>query len=127
MLSINDVSFEGIKDDPSCLVSGLTRGTDEGKPVKISDKKTVVLCSAEDPFRGIVETIDYDNQVCGVKEYGYVTLPYSGDAPSVGESVELVANGSGGVKVPATADTGKKYPVVDVDTANTTVTFKLLG
>lgn len=124
-MSFNTVSFDGIMNDPSFLTDGLTFGTDEGKVVKISAAKTVSLCSAEDVFRGVVETIDRDNEVCGVKEAGYVTLGYSGSNPEVGESKELVADGNGGVKVPASSDTGKKYTIVDVDTTAKTVTFKL--
>ncbi|MBN2435589.1 MAG: hypothetical protein JXK07_10030 [Spirochaetes bacterium] len=121
------VNFSGIKDEPSYLADSLQRGIDEDKVVKISTNLTVALCDEEDNFRGVVVTIDHGNEVCAVKERGYVTLPYTGSAPSVGEAVELVANGDGGVKTPASPDTGKRYPVVDVDTEANTVTFKLLG
>lgn len=123
-----DVSFSGIKDHPSYkLASGIARGTDEGKVVKVSAAKTVSLCSAEDKFCGVLETIELGNAIGCVSEYGYKTLSYSGTAPSVGEEVELVANATGGVKVPATTGTGKKYRVVNVDTTNTLVTLKLHG
>lgn len=125
MLSINNVSFRGIKNDPTFLATGIEKGRDEWKPVKVSENKTVSLCSADEDFRGVVDTVDYDGGACGVKEYGYVTVTYSETAPELGESVGLVADGLGGVK--ASEHSKKKYPVVDVDTGNKTVTFKLLG
>lgn len=118
------VSFSGIKDNPSFLADSLTRGIDEGKVVKISANKTVSLCESGDSFRGVIETIDHDNMVCTVKERGYVTLPYSGNAPDIGEEVGLNADGNGGVQ---TGWNNSTYPVVDVDTDAQTVTFKLLG
>ena len=52
-----------------------------------------------------------------------VTAVYSGDtAPTVGW-VNLTADGSGGVTVPASG--GQSYLAVDVDSAAKTVTFVL--
>ena len=118
------VKLTGIIDNPTLLASSLTYGTDEGKPVKVSANKTAGLCSAEDPFYGSIESISEDNAVCVVKKRGIVTIIYTGTAPGL-NYIELVADGSGGVKTPTTPGTGKKYFILDVDTTNTLVTFDL--
>jgi hypothetical protein len=107
------------------LASGIARGTDEGKVVKMSAAKTVNKCSAEDQFFGILETIDNDNAFGAVAQKGYKKVSYSGAAPTAGEDVELVADAAGGVKTPVTPGTGRKYLVPEVDTANTTLTLFL--
>jgi len=118
------VSLKGIKENPTLLADSLTRGTDEGKPVKVSANKTAALCSAEDPFYGIIESISEDNAVCVVKNTGIITVGYTGAAPTLNYD-ELIGDGSGGVKAPAVAGTGKLYFVLNVDTTNTEVTFDL--
>jgi hypothetical protein len=118
------VGFDGVDNRPTFL-SALTRGTDEGKVVKVSANKTVALCSAENRFIGVVETIAPGTKDAVVAVGGFKTVAYSGTAPSAGY-VELVANGSGGVKTPTTAGTGIYYWIVDVDTTNTKLTL-LLG
>jgi len=124
-MSTFDVSFEGIKEDPTFL-SALTRGTDEGKVVKVSANKTVALCSANENFIGVVKTIDKADKAAVVQVNGFVTLDYTGTAPSLGFTA-LEANSSGGVQVVASPALGDTYYwVVDVDTTNTKVTF-LLG
>lgn len=118
------VNLKGIKENPTLLADSLTRGTDEGKPVKVSANKTGALCSAEDPFYGTIESIAEDNAVCVVKNVGITTVGYTGTAPGLNK-VELVGDGSGGVKTPTTPGTGKEYFILDVDTTNTEVTFDL--
>lgn len=119
-MSTFDVSFEGVKEDPTFL-SALTRGTDEGKVVKVSANKTVALCSDGDNFIGVVKTIDKADKAAVVQIKGFVTVGYSVFTPTIG-LCELDADGAGGV-----SKTGSvKYWVVDVDTSNTKVTF-LLG
>ena len=121
---MRDISFEGVKDFPTFYADGIKRSKDEGKPVKVSGPATVALCAAENMITGVIDTVDNDNAVCVVKTYGYVTLPAS-SAVSVGEAIELVADGAGGVKTPATAGSGKKYRVVNY--GDGVVTFKLPG
>ncbi len=120
------LSFNGIDDYATFhLGSGIVRGTHENYPVKVSAAKTVSLCSSGDIFSGVLVTIDTGNEYGVVKETGYVTLPYTGTAPQVGDDKELVADGSGGVKIPGEEETGRKYRIVDVDTTAKTVTFRL--
>ena len=82
--------------------------------VKMSDNFTVKSCAAGDAFIGTAVYVK--NEYACVQLDGYVTLAYTGTAPTVGYC-SLVADGKGGVKV---ADTGREYLVTDVDTANKT-------
>lgn len=86
--------------------SALTRGTDEGKPVKVSADKTVALCANNDNFMGIVKTIEQaSDKAAGVQITGLVEVGYSGSAPVVNDANGgwnfLVADGAGKVKVAA--------------------------
>lgn len=72
------------------------------------------------------EDSDFDGVVVGRRDLcvavvvrGFVTVPYSGVAPFVGNTC-LRADGTGSVHV---ASGGKSYLVVSVDTDNMTVTF----
>lgn len=116
------VSVKGITENPTLYASGLTRGTDEGKPAKISANLTASLAADGDDFYGVIESISEDGAVCVVKNHGIVTCSYSGTAPSVGYG-QLAANGSGGVKIGASAN--RYYFILNVDTTNTQVTFDL--
>lgn len=121
--SARSVSHKGMLFDggiPCLMNSQFTVGTDEMKPVKISANKTVSLCSANDLFDGIV--IDVGEGVCTVQMKGFVTVSYSGSAPTAGR-VKLEADGAG--KVREDSDNGREYLVTDVDTTNKLVTFYL--
>jgi len=112
------ISFSGIRDKATFTASSLTFGTDEGKVCKVTADRTVGLCADGNRFHGVIETIERDNAYCVVRKTGYVTLDYSGTAPSAGIA-KLSADASGGVKVDAT--NGIEYLVVDVDTTNSKV------
>ena len=117
-----DIDNKGIGEKTVVtMASGLTRGTDEGKPVKISASNTVALAGDNELFHGIVKTIEKDGK-CGVALDGVQTVPYSGTAPGLG-LIKLEADGAGNVKVDAT--NGREHVVLAVDTTNTLVTFKL--
>ncbi len=101
--------------------STLVKGTDEGKPIKISANETVVLAAADDPLTGIVETIEAD--VCTVNFGRCVrTLKYTSTAPAVPSSL-LECAGSGAVRVDGT--NGKAFHVLNVNTTDTEVTIVL--
>jgi hypothetical protein len=123
MAITTSVSFNELKVGP--LVSFLTALTtaDLDKVVKISADHTVALCAAEDNFVGVLKTIT-DDAIAGVQDDGWITLTHSGTDPVVGYQ-ELVANGSGGVKLAAVAGTGRKFFVSHVDETANTTTFKL--
>lgn len=97
----------------------LAKGTDEGKPIKVSANDTVVLASADDPFVGIVEAIE--SGVCTVNFGGCIrTLKYSSTAPGLNSAL-LECDGAGGVRVDGT--NGRAFRVLNVNTADTEVTI----
>jgi len=122
-MALGTINFTDIDVLLVTYASALTKGTDEGKPVKISANKTVALAANGNAFFGIVDFIEAANGNCAVREEGYVTVAYSGTAPVVGFD-DLAADGAGKVKA-VTAGSGVLVHVVNVDTANATVTFKL--
>lgn len=89
----------------------------EGVPCKMSANSTITAANSGDTFFGIVEKIRSDLATVTVR--GFVTLAYSGTAPSVGAAY-LCADGNGGVSVAAS---GNSYVIVDVNTTNHLVTF----
>lgn len=103
--------------------SALTRGTDEGKVVKISANATVALCSDGDQFDGVVKVISANDKAASVQERGFAVVAGSGITYGY---KPLLANATGGVKLNASPATGHKYyEVWDVDTTNNKVTIKL--
>jgi hypothetical protein len=104
----------------SFLQTTLVKNTDENKPVKVSAALTVALPSANDLIDGVVLVIE--DGLCSVQMTGFVTLLYSGSAPTVGRT-KLESDGAGMVRVDAV--NGREYLVTDVDESATTVTFFL--
>jgi hypothetical protein len=124
-MGVFGVKFDGIGANAISFLSALTRGTDEGKVVKITDNGTVALCSAADQFDGVVKVIDKADKVASVQTKGMVTVAYTGTAPSVGRAT-LEANATGGVQIVGTPVLGDRfYQIVSVDTTAGTVTFDL--
>lgn len=80
------------------LHSGLVKGTDEGKPVKISANGTVALCADGDKPAGFISAIEPD--AVSVKMDGCFELVYSGSDPALGSNLFL-ADGTGKVKTSA--------------------------
>lgn len=114
------VSYEGIGQWAATFACS---GVGEGQVVKVSGSGTVGACAAGDRFCGTALAVSRDGSACTVALGGMVTAVYSGDtAPAVGW-VNLTADGSGGVTVPASG--GQSYLAVDVDSAAKTVTFVL--
>lgn len=122
MAQSGTVSFNDIGNNLE--VTGLSALTvaDAGKVAKVSANKTFALCAAEDRFCGVVQAAD--GVIAGVELHGFQTSVYTGSAPVVGYG-ELVGNGSGGVKTPTMAGTGRLLLIVNVDTGATTVTYFL--
>jgi lipocalin len=119
------ISFNIIGYLAASFASALTKGTDEGKVVKISANDTVALCDQTDQFHGVVKVIDAADKVATVQVKGFVTVSYSGTAPSVGYAT-LEADDAGGVQIVGTPALGDRfYLIVNVDTTNTKATFLL--
>ncbi len=107
------IKFNGLMDE----VATFKRAAEitKGYPVKVSANDTVAAAANGNPFCGVA--VNGSGSLQGVQLKGYVELPYSGTAPTVGYCA-LVANGNGGVKADAS---GRSYLVVNVDTTDTKV------
>lgn len=131
------VSFEGVGQVCATFLGGKLT---EGQVVKLTGSGTVGACSAGDSFIGAALCCKDD--ACTVQVGGFVTVSYTGTAPTVGWCA-LTADGNGGVKAAAaeaaaleeaggsgTAGGGKTensrmLPVVSVDTTAKTATILL--
>ena len=114
------ISFKGYGENVLTFQASLTN---VGVPVIINGNYMVSSAPAEKDFVGI--TCSADGKYTGVIMNGYVEVPYTGGAPAFGY-VNLVANGSGGVKVPASATSSNHIVrVIKVDTSNNIVGFIL--
>lgn len=100
--SMVDTDFEGIGKRVITLKtkSGVV-AADEGKVGKISADREIGLCNAEEVFYGVIDKVDPAGDVTAVQNGGFKTVSYTG-APNLGWQ-ELVANGEGGVKPPASS------------------------
>ena len=106
-----DVDFEGIGNGGVVTFlagSGVTVAN-EYQVGKLSAAKTIDVCVAEDIFYGVIEKIDIENGILGLERKGFYTVPYTGSV-AVGR-IELVADGNGGVKNPATPGEDRKSVV----------------
>lgn len=117
------ISFDGIGERAMTFISD---GVKAGDAVKVTGAGTVSPCLAGEGFDGFATGTrgEYAAVVIG----GAVTAGYSGTAPGFGRAV-LYADGDGGVTTTGAKDengvtaSGGEYLVVDVDTADETVTF----
>ena len=109
------VSVEGVGEQVLSFVKA--SGVEKGSIVKLSANATVAKCAAGDNFAGVC--IKADDSFADVKTAGYVELGYTGSAPAVGYA-KLTAAGADKVK---TADTGREYLVIKVDSAAAVVGF----
>ena len=91
-----------------------------GKLCKIGLDGRCETCASGDHFMGLVE--EADAYRAAVQIEGFVSVKYTGEEPLIGFS-KLSSNGSGGVKLDRTA--GREYLVIDTDSVNAIVTFKL--
>lgn len=109
------VSFEGVGEQVLSFVKA--SGVEKGALVKLSANDTVGNCAAGENFAGVC--IKAGDGFAEVKTAGYVELGYTGTAPAVGYA-KLTAAGGGKVK---TADTGREYLVIRVDSTAEAVGF----
>lgn len=86
----------------------------EGKTVSLINKTTVGASSVDTNFLGICVSVR--SGMASVVLRGYVTVSYSGTAPSLGYS-KIAADGTGGIKL---SDSGRDILVADVDLINGT-------
>lgn len=113
-----NISYEGIGQWAATFAC---TGVTAGHVVKVSGNGNAAACSADDGFDGVAVAVARDGEACSVAMGGMQTVCYTGTAPTAGWNI-LTADGSGGVK---TAESGKSYLAVDVDTTAKTVTIVL--
>ena len=106
---MNKVSFGGIGEIAATFFAG--EDVVPGQVVKISGNSTVDTCGDGEAFCGAA--LSCECGFAGVQVKGFLSLPYSGEAPAVGAAV-LAADGKGGVK---TAQSGTACTVIHVDKA----------
>lgn len=112
------ISFNGIGD----ITATFYGNVEEGDIVRISSARTVSKAVQGGEFFGVCKSKSSD--ICAVMLRGFVTLGYSGTAPSIG-NVKLASAGDNKVKVSSTDDAEVNTLVVDVDTTEKTVTILL--
>lgn len=112
-----DVDFTGIGKETITLKADAALTAEAvGQVGKISAEATGGLCAAEDAFYGVIDVVDLGGGTCAMQRKGFKEVAYSDAAPDLGLT-ELVADGNGGVKVPAAAGTGR---IVDIVSLNAT-------
>ena len=116
-MATHSISMQGIGAQYLSAKKGAT-GT-VGYPCHFSASSTVVNTARNGTLVGVI--VGVRGSLVAVRYRGFVTLPYSGSAPSIGYSI-LVADGSGGVK---TAQSGVSYLVASVDSSAKTVCILL--
>lgn len=107
------VSFIGF--DEKTLTFSTAADINPGTLVKLSGNGTVAACAADDAVFGVV--ISCRNCLACVQIGGYVVLPYTGTAPTVGLNT-LCAGSATALEVDST--NGKEKFVLDVDTTAAT-------
>lgn len=108
------ISFGGIGE--MCVTFMAETSVKKGNPVKMSTDNTVTVCADGDRMIGVAVDVS-DDGYATVQLSGYVTVGYTGTAPTVGFTA-LAANGDGGVKV---LSSGGEFLVLNVDTATNSV------
>lgn len=86
-----------------------------GYPCAMASNYRICDAAADAAFFGVTQRLY--NGYASVQTAGYVELPYTGTAPTVGWAT-LAADGSGAVK---TAETGNRCLIVMVDKTNSKV------
>ena len=115
------VSFDGIDEMVVTFLSSGSAAPKAGQPVKISGEREVADCGDGERFIGIA--ISEEDGCTAVCTRGYLCLPFSGAAPTLGYG-RLLADGNGGVKAGSGSE-GGEYAIVSVDSVNNKVGFFL--
>lgn len=111
------ISYDSIGQE--CVTVRSSNHISVGAPCKFTTSNFVSACSDGNAFHGIVMSQNDDFITLAV--HGFVTVPYSGTAPTVGYC-PLAAAAAGKVKK---LEGAKEHLVVSVDTTMSTVTFLL--
>ncbi len=117
------VSFEAIGEEVVTFSNKSSGGAKAGDCVKMSGNGQVCACANGNRFFGVA--VSADSEYAAVQTRGFITMPYTSTAPTVGWG-HLVSDGNGGVKKDSGNQgvyTGDEYLVVAVDVTGGTVTF----
>lgn len=98
-----------------------TKGTHEGKSCYMHTDGKVYVGAANKPLFGVAGSIS--DKLITVQDAGYVTVPYTSTAPTVGSFNKLECGASGAVAIDDT--NGVPIMVVSVDTDASTCVIKL--
>lgn len=112
-----NVSFSGFNEKSTTFICA--QDVTIGSVVKVTENGTVSPCVSGDVFCGVVTDVRSD--CATVQLTGYIRMPYSGAAPSLGYTA-LAADGNGAV---SSNENGKIYLITDIDTTDNTVGFML--
>ena len=115
------ISYQGIGE--WCATFGCGAGVSEDTVVKVGADGAAARCGAEDAFCGVVRSVARDGKACSVQLGGLATVCYSGEEAPKSGCGRLVADGVGGVCV--SAEKGREYLILDVDSTEKTVVIKL--
>lgn len=111
------ISYEAIGQE--CVTFHTNTVLKAGTPCKMGYNDAVIKAQKDDAFFGIV--VSQREMLVNVAVRGFVTVKYSGTAPSVGR-VGLCAAGDGSVTA---SESAPMYQVVNVDVVNKSITFLL--
>lgn len=111
------ISFDSIGQE--CVTVRTNSNISVGSPCKFTASNTVSVCSDGNAFHGIV--MSQREGFITLAVHGFVTVPYSGTAPTVGYCPLAAATGGKVKKL----EGAKEHLVVSVDTTKSTVTFLL--
>lgn len=112
-----NISYQDIAQVCASFQAGT--GLSEGKLCKVTENGTVGSCTKGDAFHGVAMNVH--NGMAAVTLRGFVTVKYTGTAPTVGEC-GFTAASAHEVEL---ADGGRSCLVVNVDTTNQEVTILL--
>lgn len=104
------ISFKGFNEQ--VLTFNTTAELDAGTLVKMNGSGTVAPCASGDKIMGVV--LACRNNIASVQVGGYISLPYSGTAPTPGYC-GICATDSTKIKTDNSA--GKLLAVLETDTA----------
>ncbi|MCP3942209.1 MAG: hypothetical protein GY710_12085 [Desulfobacteraceae bacterium] len=110
-----DISFEGIGlTGTVTFLKGIgVTVANENHVGKLSAAQTVDVCDAEDVFYGVIGKVEEENDILALERHGMNEVSFTGTITPGYK--ELVADGAGGVKEPASAGTGRMFHIVEVN------------
>lgn len=113
------ISFDGVGQVCATFWDG---GVAVGQVAAVKEAGTVGACADGKSFCGAA--LHCRDGACAVQVKGFLTVPFSGTAPGLGQA-GLCGNGQGGVRTAGETDQKTACLVVDVDDAAKTVTILL--